>query len=120
MLLWLPLSKPRLGEVLATTAQLACVIAVTASCDRVSEDTGGAFAIVVGLGRGERVRPERRVRRLFFQALVQLSLGLLFISSPATVTSELLQHVLSTLGLVAVLVLATRSIAVLVSTLRTA
>ena len=85
-LLVLVLRVLRLGEVLGTTAQLAAVIAVAAACDVLRDDTGLIAAIVMGLAaanlRGFDIPP----RRPFFETLVQLIIGLLFISISATVT----------------------------------
>ena len=120
LLLWLLLSKLRLGEVLGTTAQLASVIAVTALCDIARDDTGLIAAIVMGLAVANMRGLDIASRQLFFETLVQLILGLLFISISATVTPQSLRHVLlPTLGLVAVLVLVARPVVALVSTLRT-
>jgi NhaP-type Na+/H+ or K+/H+ antiporter len=59
-------------------------------------------------------------RRPFFEALVQLIIGVLFISISATVTPASLKHlVLPTLGLVAVLVLVTRPLVAFLATVRT-
>ncbi len=60
------------------------------------------------------------VRRPFFETLVQLIIGVLFIPISATVTPQSLRHlVLPTLGLVAVLVFVARPIAAFASTLGT-
>jgi hypothetical protein len=57
-------------------------------------------------------------RDQFFETLVQLFIGLLFVSISALVTPSSLQHVvLPTLGLVAVLVLVTRPLVAFISTL---
>src|SRR4029077_103110 len=48
-LLWLLLRKLRLGEVVGTSAQLACVVAVAAGCDIAREDAGLLAAVVMGL-----------------------------------------------------------------------
>ena len=48
-LLWFLLRSLRLGEVLGTSAQLACVVGVAAACDIVREDAGLLAAIVMGL-----------------------------------------------------------------------
>ena len=48
-LLWFLLRKPRLGEVLGTSAQLACVVGVAAACDTAREDAGLLAGIVMGL-----------------------------------------------------------------------
>ncbi len=119
-LLWLLLRKLRLGEVLGTTAQLAAVIAVAAACDVLREDTGLIAAIFMGLALANRRGFDIPSRRPFFETLVQLIIGVLFISISATVTPASLRHLLlPTLALVAVLVLAARPIAAFASTLGT-
>jgi len=119
-LLWLLLRRLRLGEVLGTTAQLATVIAVAAACDVVREDAGLLAAIFMGLALANRRGFDIPSRRPFFETLVQLIIGLLFISISATVTPASLRHlVLPTLVLVAVLVLVARPAAASASTLRT-
>jgi NhaP-type Na+/H+ or K+/H+ antiporter len=119
-LLWLLLRKLQLGEVLGTTAQLASVIAVAAVCDVARADTGLIAAIFMGLAVANQRGFDIAARRPFFETLVQLILGVLFISISATVTPSSLRHLLlPTLGLVAVLVLAARPIAAFASTLRT-
>jgi NhaP-type Na+/H+ or K+/H+ antiporter len=119
-LLWLLLRKLRLGEVLGTTAQLATVIAVAAACDVVREDAGLLAAIFMGLALANRRGFDIPARRPFFETLVQLIIGVLFISISATVTPASLRHLLlPTLGLIAVLVLVARPIAAFASTLGT-
>ena len=118
-LLWLLLRKLRLGELLGTTAQLATVIAVAAACDVVREDTGLIAAIFMGLALANRRGFDIPSRRPFFETLVQLIIGVLFISISATVTPQSLRHLLlPTLALVAVLVLVARPITAFASTLR--
>jgi NhaP-type Na+/H+ or K+/H+ antiporter len=119
-LLWLLLRKLRLGELLGTTAQLAAVIAVAAACDVIREDTGLIAAIFMGLALANRPGFDIPSRRPFFETLVQLIIGVLFISISATVTPQSLRHLLlPTLALVAVLVLVARPITAFASTLRT-
>jgi NhaP-type Na+/H+ or K+/H+ antiporter len=119
-LLWLLLRRLRLGEVLGTTAQLAAVIAVAAACDVIRDDTGLIAAIVMGLALANRRGFDIPARRPFFETLVQLIIGVLFISISATVTPQSLRHLLlPTLALVAALVLVARPIAAFASTLRT-
>ena len=119
-LLWLLLRKLRLGEVLGTTSQLASVIGVAAACDAVRADTGLIAGIFMGLALANQRGFDVAARRPFFEILVQLILGLLFISISATVTPHSLRHVLlPTLGLAAVLVVAARPLAAFASTLRT-
>ena len=110
----------RLGEVLGTTAQLASVIAVAAACDVLRDDTGLIAAIVMGLAAANMQGFVIPARRPFFETLVQLIIGLLFISISATVTPASLRHlVLPTIALVAVLVLITRPLVAWAATLRT-
>jgi NhaP-type Na+/H+ or K+/H+ antiporter len=119
-LLWLLLRRLRLGEVLGTTAQLAAVIAVAAACDVIRDDTGLIAAIFMGLALANRRGFDIPARRPFFETLVQLIIGVLFISISATVTPQSLRHLLlPTLALVAALVLVARPIAAFASTLRT-
>jgi NhaP-type Na+/H+ or K+/H+ antiporter len=119
-LLVLVLRVLRLGEVLGTTAQLASVIAVAAACDVLRDDTGLIAAIVMGLAAANMRGFDIPARRPFFETLVQLILGLLFISISATVTPASVRHlVLPTLALVAVLVLVTRPLVAWAATLRT-
>ena len=119
-LLWLLLRKLRLGEVLGTNAQLAAVIAVAAACDVIREDAGLLAAIFMGLALANRRGFDVPARRPFFETLVQLIIGVLFISISATVTPQSLRHLLlPTLVLVAVLVLVARPITAFGSTLRT-
>ena len=119
-LLWLLLRKLRLGEVLGTNAQLASVIAVAAACDILRDDAGLISAIVMGLAVANLRGFDVPARRPFFETLVQLIIGVLFISISATVTPASLQHlVLPALGLIAVLVLITRPLVALLATART-
>ena len=118
--LWLLLRKLQLGEVLGTTAQLAAVIGVAAGCDVARADSGLIAAIVMGLALANLRGFDLPARRPFFETLVQLIIGVLFISISATVTPQSLRHlVLPTLALIAVLVVVARPLTALLSTLRT-
>jgi NhaP-type Na+/H+ or K+/H+ antiporter len=118
--LWLLLRRLRLGEVLGTNAQLATVVAVAAACDVVREDSGLIAAIFMGLALANRRGFDIPARRPFFETLVQLIIGVLFISISATVTPQSLRHLLlPTLALVAVLVFVARPLAAFAATLRT-
>jgi len=119
-LLWLLLRRLRLGEVLGTTAQLASVVAVAAGCDVIREDSGLISAIVMGLAVANLRGFDVPARRPFFETLVQLIIGVLFIAISATVTPASLRHlVLPALALIAVLVLIARPLVALLATLRT-
>ena len=119
-LLWFLLRKLRLGEVLGTTAQLAAVVAVAAGCDIIRDDAGLISAIVMGLAVANLRGFDIPARRPFFETLVQLIIGVLFVSISATVTPASLRHlVLPALGLIAVLVLIVRPLVALLATVRT-
>ena len=119
-LLWFLLRRLRLGEVLGTSAQLACVVGVAAACDIAREDAGLLAAILMGLAVANMDGFDVPARRPFFETLVQLIIGVLFVSISATVTPASLNDlVLPALGLVAVLVLITRPLVAFVATLRT-
>lgn len=118
--LWFCLCKLDLDDVLSTTAQLACVIGVAAVCDIARDDAGLIAAILMGLAVANLRAFDVPARRPFFETLVQLIIGVLFVSISATVTPASLQHiVLPTLGLVAVLVLVTRPLVAFLATIRT-
>lgn len=119
-MLWLLLRRLRLGETLGSTAQLATVIGVAAVCDIVRDDTGLIAAIVMGLAVANLSCFDAAGRRPFFETLISLVLGLLFVSISATVTPESLRHLLlPTLALLALLVLVVRPLVAAVSTYRT-
>lgn len=108
-LLWFTLRTLRLGETLGTLAQLATVIAVSAGCDIVRDDTGLIAAIVTGLAVANMRGFDMPARRPFFESLVQLIIGLLFVSISSTVTpASLVPVLLPALGLIAILVLVVR------------
>ncbi|MCH0563921.1 MULTISPECIES: sodium:proton antiporter [unclassified Streptomyces] len=119
-LLWFALRWLRLGETLGTLAQLATVVVVAAGCDIAFDDTGLIAAIVTGLTVANLPRFDMPARRPFFETLVQLIIGLLFLTISATVTPESLVPVLlPTLVLVALLVAVVRPLATVVSCART-
>ncbi|WNO73048.1 cation:proton antiporter [Streptomyces sp. AM8-1-1] len=116
-LLWLTLRTLRLGETLGTLAQLATVIAVSAGCDIVRDDTGLIAAIVTGLAVTNIPGFDMPARRPFFETLAQLIIGLLFVSISSTVTpASLVPVLLPALGLIAILVLVVRPLVAYLST----
>ncbi|WP_316764016.1 cation:proton antiporter [Streptomyces herbicida] len=118
-LLWFTLRVLRLGETLGTLAQLATVVAVAAGCDMVLDDTGLIAAVVTGMTVANLPGFDMPARRPFFETLVQLIIGLLFVSISATVTPKSVVPVLlPALGLVAVLVLLVRPPVSVLSTAR--
>ena len=120
VLLWGLFRVVRPGEVLGTTAQLAAVVGVAAVCDALREDAGLIAAVLMGLSVANLTRFDVPVRREFFETLVSLIIGLLFLSISATVTPASLRHVgLPALGLAAFLVFAVRPLVTAASTFRT-
>ncbi len=116
VVLWLVL---RLGlpEVLATAVIIASVVAVAAAADVVRDDTGLIAAIVMGLMLGNMPGVDVTVHRQFFETVVHLILGVLFISISATVTpGSVLRVLVPTVALVGVLVLVVRPLVTLVAT----
>ncbi|MFJ3222246.1 cation:proton antiporter [Streptomyces sp. NPDC086783] len=108
-ILWLALQKLRLGETLGTLVQLATVILVSAGCDIVRDDTGLIAAIVTGLAITNLPGMDMPARRPFLETLVQMIIGLLFISISSSVTPASVVPVLvPSLILIAVLVLVIR------------
>ncbi|MEU0898262.1 cation:proton antiporter [Streptomyces massasporeus] len=119
-LLWPALRKLRLGGSLGTLAQLAAVVAVSAGCDMVFDDTGLIAAIVMGMALANLPGFDMPARRPFFETVVELVIGLLFISISATVTPESVVPVLlPSLALVAGLVLVVRPLVAVCATART-
>ncbi|WP_370123911.1 cation:proton antiporter [Streptacidiphilus sp. MAP12-33] len=120
VLLWWLLSVLRLGEILGTTAQLAVVVGVAAMCDAFRDDAGLVAAIVMGVAVATLPHYDLPARQPFFETLVSLVVGLLFVSISASVTPGSLNHVvLPALGLALVLVLAVRPVVAELSTLGT-
>ncbi|MFI9103233.1 cation:proton antiporter [Streptomyces fildesensis] len=115
--LWLVMRYMRLNEVLGTTVQFAAVVGVAAACDAVRDDTGLIAAVVMGMALANLPGLDIPARRPFFETLVSLIIGLLFISISATVTPQSLRHVvLPALALVAVLVLVVRPLVAHIAT----
>jgi NhaP-type Na+/H+ or K+/H+ antiporter len=118
-MLWF-LSRLGLDDVLGATSQLACVVGVAAVCDSVRDDAGLIAAILMGLAVANLRAFDVPAKRPFFETLVQLIIGVLFVCISATVTPASLKHlVLPTVGLVAVLVMVTRPLVAFVATIRT-
>ncbi len=119
--LWLLLSKVGLSGVLATEAILAVVVGTAAICDSQRDDTGLIAAIVMGVAFANLPGLNLPEDRRFFRTIVQLVIGLLFISISATVTTSSVRAVLwPTLALLAGLVLVVRPLVASASTVRTA
>ncbi|GAA3954290.1 hypothetical protein GCM10023085_40980 [Actinomadura viridis] len=116
-LLWLLMRRLRPGEVLPSLAQLAIVITVLAACDIARDDAGLLAAIIMGLAVVNLKIFDLPERRRISELLVQLIIGLLFISISATITPQPVAEVaLPALGLVAALVLLVRPLLAYLST----
>jgi len=118
--LWVCLTKLGLDPVLRATVQLASVVAVAAVCDIVRDDAGLIAAILMGLAVANMRIFDVPLRGEFNEIVVQLLIGVLFVSVSATVTPHsVLNVLLPTLGLVAILVLVTRPLVAFLATIRT-
>ena len=119
-ILWFLLRTLDLPEILGTNAMIATVIAIAAVSNVVRDDTGLIAAIVMGLVVSNVEGFDVAARRPFFETIVQLILGVLFVSISASVTPSSVEDVLlPTVGLVAVLVLVVRPLVAYLSTSRT-
>src|SRR6185437_2544229 len=115
------LSKLNLSGVLATQAIVATVIGTAALCDARRADTGLIAAIVMGVALANLRGIDLPEDRPFFKTVVQLVVGLLFISISATVTTSSVGAVLApTVALIAGLVLVVRPLIAGASTMGTA
>ena len=118
--LWLLLEKLELRGVLATEATIATVVAVAAACNALRDDTGLIAAILMGVAVANMPAIRSPEDRPFFRTIVQLIIGLLFISISATVTpSSVLAVLWPSLALVAGLILVVRPLVAAVATVRT-
>lgn len=118
--LWLLLSKARLTGVLATEAILAVVVGTAALCDAARDDTGLIAAIVMGVALANLPGIDLPEDRRFFKTIVQLVIGVLFISISASVATSSVSTVLwPTLALVVGLVLVVRPVVAALCTMRT-
>ncbi|MFD8598930.1 cation:proton antiporter [Kitasatospora sp. NPDC059646] len=107
--LWWLLVRVRLGEVLGSSAQLAAVVGVAAGCDALRDDTGLIAAVVMGVLVATVPAFDLPARRPFFETLVSLVVGVLFVSISSTVSWSALRPVLlPALALAAVLVAVVR------------
>ncbi len=120
LVLWLLLDKMKLRGVLATEATIAVVVAVAAACNARRDDTGLIAAITMGVAVANMSGIRSPEDRPFFRTVVQLIIGLLFISISATVTPSAVSDVLwPSLALVAGLVIVVRPLVAAVATVRT-
>ena len=84
--LWFCLVKLKVPSQLATITQLASVIGIAAACDILRDDSGLIAAILMGLALANLDLFASIRRDEFFETVVQLLIGLLFVSISATVT----------------------------------
>ena len=120
LVLWLLLKKVKLTGTLASQAMIATVVTVAGLCDALRDDTGLVAAITMGIVLANLRDTHLPEDRPFLKTVVQLAIGVLFISISATVTPASLRGVIwPTLGLVALLVLLVRPAVAVVATMRT-
>ncbi len=120
VLLWLLIERVHVSGVLATEVTIALVVAVAAASNAVRDDTGLIAAITMGIAVANVSTLRSPEDPPFFRTLVELIIGLLFISISATVTGNELRSVLwPSLALLAVLVLVVRPLVTMAATVGT-
>jgi NhaP-type Na+/H+ or K+/H+ antiporter len=108
-LMWLLFEKLEIVGVLSTEAVIAVVVGVAAACNALRADTGLIAAITMGIVLANTSIVRSPEDRPFFRTIVELMIGLLFVSISATVTGDELVDVLGpAMILLAVLVLVVR------------
>ncbi len=118
--LWLLLTKLGLTGVLATEAIVATVIGTAALCNARHDDTGLLAAIFMGVALANLPGVDLPEDRKFFKTIVQLVIGVLFISISASVTSSSVMAVFwPALALIAGLVLLVRPMVAAAATMGT-
>ena len=106
-----------LSSLLGTEAIIATVVTVAAVCDAISDDTGLIAAITMGIAFVNLPGVHVTEGSPFLKTVVQLAIGVLFISISATVTPSSLRGVIwPTLALVVCLVLLVRPAIVVLAT----
>ena len=115
--LWFLLKKVRLTGVLAAQAILATVLTTAGLCDALAADTGLVAAILMGMVIANVSPVDVPEDRRLLKTVVQLTIGLLFISISATVPPASLEGVvLPSIALVVLLVVVVRPAVALVAT----
>jgi NhaP-type Na+/H+ or K+/H+ antiporter len=117
LILWVLFRWFHVTGVLATESILATVILVAAACNALRDETGVVAAILMGVAAANLRSVDVPEERPFLKTMVQLIIGLLFISISATVTPASLGDVVwSSLALIAALVLLVRPLVALAGT----
>ena len=115
--LWFLLRRLRLTGVVAAEAILATVLATAGLCNAVTADTGLVGAILMGMVIANMPGVDLPEDRKQLKTVVQLTIGLLFVSISATITpSSLGGMLLPSSVLVLLLVLVVRPLVALVAT----
>jgi NhaP-type Na+/H+ or K+/H+ antiporter len=117
--LWLLLNKLKLSGVLATQAVLATVIVIAAATNAFRDESGLIAAVAMGVAVTNLPGIDMPRDRPFLKTIVNLVIGLLFISISATVTPASLKGVVGpTVALVAILILVVRPLVTVLATAR--
>lgn len=100
------------SDVLGTQVLFGAVVGCAGVADALAEDSGLLAALLMGMAAQKVVGERLQEVRPFFDTVVSIALGALFVSISASVpASSLTGLVLPTLGLIAVLVLVVRPLA---------
>lgn len=108
-LMWVGLKLSRTNQVLGTEAMLGAVIVGAVAADILAEDAGLVTAVIMGVVAPWMARRNIHELKPFFDTVINVTIGVLFISISAMVTpSEVQAVLLPALGVVVVLVVVWR------------
>jgi NhaP-type Na+/H+ or K+/H+ antiporter len=117
VVLWLLLTKVRVGGALAAQAIFAVVLGTAALCNAWRDETGLLAAVLMGIALARLPGLHLAESRRALRSLVDVDIGLLFISISATVSVASVRAVFwPTLGLIAALVLIVRPVVTALAT----
>jgi NhaP-type Na+/H+ or K+/H+ antiporter len=117
VVLWWLLTRLRLSGALAAQAILAVVLGTAALCNAWRDETGLLAAVLMGIALARLPRTDLAEARRALRSVVEMDIGLLFISISATVTTSSVRAVLGpTLVLIAALVLIVRPVITVLAT----
>ncbi|MDQ1250191.1 MAG: hypothetical protein QG597_4570, partial [Actinomycetota bacterium] len=107
-------------DVLGTQVLFGAVLTVAGFCDAVADDSGLLAALLMGLAAPKIAGPGLSRVRPFFDTVVSISIGVLFVAISASVTPASLRGLVwPSVALVAILVLVVRPVLALGLTVRT-
>jgi NhaP-type Na+/H+ or K+/H+ antiporter len=117
VVLWWLLTRLRLSGALAAQAVLAVVLGAAALCNAWRDETGLLAAVLIGIAVARLPRSDLAAARPALKSIVDMDIGLLFISISATVTVASVRAVVwPTIVLIAALILIARPVVTALAT----